>query len=103
MKQTPKISILAEMTRVSVITVSETWLDNWVTDAEAAVPGYNITRKDRQSLGGVCIYIQETLGHNLRTDLQNDSIKGIWVELLLTKTKLILIECLYIGLLTNTI
>jgi len=75
--------------------VSETWLDDSITDSEIALPGYSIERKDRQSLGGgVCLYINNSISYNSRLDLDND-IEAIWIDILIKKTKPILLGCVY--------
>ena len=44
-----------------IFTISESWLDHNVTDAEIQIPGYNIFRVDRthKSGGGVCAYVKQ--------------------------------------------
>jgi hypothetical protein len=94
--KTTELSILAQRTRASVIAVSETWLDTSVLNAEVSLPGYNIIRKDRGSHGGgVCLYIKEDLAFNPRADLDDTQLEIVWIDLLLKKTKPILIGCAY--------
>ena len=54
--------ILAKKTNASIIAVSETWLDDSMTNNEINVPGYNIAMKDRDQYGGgVCIFVRDIL------------------------------------------
>ena len=92
----PEVTILAEQTQAAVIAVSETWFDSSVTNAEASISGYNLIRKDRSSAGGgVCIYIRNDLAYNPRQDLDLCDLEAVWLDLLLVKTKPILVGCLY--------
>ena len=62
------------------------------------MPGYNVLRKDRQTAtagGGVCLYIREDLAFNPRPDLDNINLETVFIDLLLTKTKPILVGCCY--------
>ena len=91
-----QVSQLAHSTDASIIALSETWLDQSVTDNEISIDGYNITRNDRASTGGgVCIYIKNNISYNRRTDLEKEDLEGVWIDICLKKTKPILICCLY--------
>ena len=52
-----KETILAN--KFDIFTISETWLDNSVTDVELEVPGYKLYRVDRENKkgGGICVYV----------------------------------------------
>lgn len=87
---------LANKTRASVIAVSETWLDTSVTDGEIRINGYNVVRKDRGCKGGgVCLYIKDNLPFNCRTDLDQEGLEGVWVDIFLPKTKPITVGVVY--------
>jgi hypothetical protein len=47
--------------KFDILTISETWLDNSITDAEIWISGKNIYRLDRVSKvgGGVCVYTKD--------------------------------------------
>ena len=95
----PKLSevkLLVLKTNASVLCLSETWLDHSITDSEISIPSYSIVRKDRDRHGGgVCLYIKSNLPYNCRPDLDREDLEMIWVELLLNKTKPILISSTY--------
>ena len=94
--KTTELSLLAQRAKANVIAITETWLDSSITDSEVMIPGYNIVRKDRSTLGGgVCLYVKDTLAYNTRTDLSDDQFEAIWINLLSKKTKPILIGCVY--------
>ena len=48
--------------RLDIFAVSETWLDNSITDTEIELPGYGLFRLDRDGKrgGGVCAYINKS-------------------------------------------
>ena len=53
-------------------------------------------RNDRnRNGGGVCLYIKNGIAFNVRGDLCNNKIESVWVELLLPKTKPIVIGACY--------
>ena len=90
-----QLALLAQESKASIIAVTETWLDPSVTNREIAIDGYNTVRKDRSSHGGgVCLYIKTSLAYNTRPDLDNN-LEATWIDLLLKKTKPILIGCIY--------
>ena len=95
----PKLSelrCLAIKTKVAVIGITETWLDDTVTDNEVAIPGYNIVRHDRDRHGGgTCVYIRNDIAFNPRKDLESDCLEAVWTEILLPKTKPIMIGICY--------
>nr|XP_053634209.1 uncharacterized protein LOC128689774 [Cherax quadricarinatus] len=91
-----EIRILANKIRAAVITISESWLDDTVTDDEVKLEGYNIKRLDRNRKGGgVCAYIRNDLAYNPRPDLNNNKLEILWFEVLLPKTKPILVGTSY--------
>ena len=65
-------------------------------DAEIQIPGYNILRHGRDRHGGVVyVYIRCDIAFNERIVLQNDHIETLWIDLLLPKTKPVLIGTCY--------
>ncbi len=87
---------IAIHTRAAVICVSETWLDNSVTNTEIQIEGFNVIRKDRNRHGGgVATYIRSDLAFSERNDLQSINLESVWVEILLPKTKPILVGTCY--------
>ena len=77
-------TILANKLQFDVITASETWLDNRIPDTHINIEGYTLLRKDRvcdRRSGGVCAYVKETLPLKRRTDLENDNIELLWLEI----------------------
>lgn len=76
--------------------ITETWLDEPVTNAEIHIDNYNIARSDRCiNGGGVCMYIRKDLAFSPRSDLHSNNIETLWIDILLPKTKPILIGTVY--------
>ncbi|KAK6186770.1 hypothetical protein SNE40_006046 [Patella caerulea] len=91
-----ELRLLVLDTNASILAVTETMLDSTVSDTEIAIDNFLVIRKDRnRDGGGVAIYIKVIIAFNPRTDLQSDSLETIRAELLLPKTKPILIGCCY--------
>ena len=95
----PKISelkIIACKTKAAVISISETWLDDSVTDAEIWIENYSIVRKDRtRNGGGVCSYIRDDISFTLVQDISVNELESVWIELLLPKSKPIIVGTCY--------
>ena len=91
-----EIKILANNSSAAVIAISETWLDSSVTDAEININGYTVIRADRnREGGGVCMYIKNNLAFNCRLDLLEENVEALWIDLLLPKTKPIVVGVCY--------
>jgi exonuclease III len=95
----PKMSelkVIASKTKVSIIAISESWLDDSVTNCEIDIPGFSVIRNDRnREGGGVCIYVKSSLAFNLRSDLHDPKLESLWVEILLPMCKPIIIGACY--------
>ena len=71
-------------------------MDDSFKDAEIELENYLIVRRDRNRRGGgVCIYVRADIGFNNRTDLYSDQIEAVWLDILLPKSKPILIGACY--------
>ena len=48
--------------KFDIFTISESWLDDSVTDREVEIPGYDIYRVDRlnKNGGGICVYVLQS-------------------------------------------
>ncbi|CAC5376664.1 unnamed protein product [Mytilus coruscus] len=85
----PELQTIAFKTKAAVISVTETWFDETITNTEANIPGYTILRKDRNRCGGgVCMYIKEILRSKpMNLDEINNNDEFLCIELLLPKSK----------------
>ena len=91
-----ELRIIAQQTNAAVLCVTETWIDSSVTDNEINIDGYSVLRCDRnRSGGGACMYIRTDLAFNRRNDLNADDNEAVWCDLLLPKSKPILLGVIY--------
>ena len=91
-----ELQYIAQEGNPAIIAISETWLDESVTDTEIKIDGYNTVRRDRVThAGGVCIYIRDKIGYNVRKDLQNNNLEDLRIELLFPKTKPLFVGTCY--------
>lgn len=75
-----------------IIGISETWLDDSILDSEISLAGYKVERKDRnRSGGGVATYISNTITSNRRSDIEDNNIEMVCIDILLPKSKPILV------------
>ena len=96
MNKLEEMKILALKTNAAVMCITETWLDDSVTNNEIEINGYQVIRKDRnRNGGGVCMYIKSCLTFNQRNDVDTDGLEVIWCEVLLPKTKPVIVGCCY--------
>ena len=85
--------ILDGLKNLHIFSLSETHLsaDN---EVEAQIEGYTFIGKSRSSGkgGGVGVYISTSVPFHRRTDLEDEVIECIWIEILFPKTKSFLLE-----------
>ena len=92
----PEVRRLLAETNAAVLTLSETWLDETVTDGEVNMDGYSTIRRDRNRHGGgVLLYVKDGISYNTRPDLQEEGLEAAWIELFLPKSKGILVSSIY--------
>ena len=87
-------NLLAE--GIHVLALSETHLDDTISDNLLAIQGYKIFRNDRDANGGgTAIYVQDHLPTKIRNDLMIFGTETIWVQMNLPHMKPILFGCEY--------
>lgn len=90
-----ELRIIASKTNIAIIGITESKLDKTVLNNEIKIPGYNIIRADRNRHGGgVLCYIRDNICFNERENFSNE-IENIFLDVLLPKTKPILVGILY--------
>ena len=74
--------------KIHLLTFSETWFDGEISDSEINIPGYTVFRMDRESKdGGVAVYARNDISVIRRTDLEIEGVEGLWLELILPKSR----------------
>ena len=88
LKQISELRLIAVKSKAAVISLSETWLDNSVTDCEISIDDYCLIRRDRnKNGGGVCMYIRSDISFSQRNDLDSDDLEILWCDILLPKSR----------------
>ena len=95
-----EVRLFCDKHKPHVLSVNETWLDDSFLDDEVSFPGYNLTKRNRDSFGGgLAVYIAEHLQFkrlNCTDSMQiNPRVEAIWLEITPTKSKKILVGSLY--------
>ena len=83
---------LAISQKLDVITISETWLNSTVTNAEVSIDGYKLFRQDHSHKrgGGVCAFIREDIKVPILKDISQVSLchfQQLWLKLQSKKLK----------------
>ena len=74
------LRLLASAQNPHIIAVTETWPDSTISDKELMVPGYQITRGDRDRHGGgIALYVQDHLRFDVT--LSHSSAELLVIEL----------------------
>ena len=67
-----------------VIGITESWANEDIVDAELALTGYVMFRKDRRERrgGGVILYIKESIqAYEITLKSEADSVEAIWCNI----------------------
>ena len=87
-------NLLLHYHNFDILALTETHLDNTVTDNSLHINGYQFFRRDRnRNGGGVGIYIKETLQTKRRFDLEQNDIEIIWIETHIGDRKFLISSC----------
>ena len=90
-----ELRAIAKKSRAAVIGITESKLDESVTDGEINIDGYEVIRSDwNRHGGGVACYIRNDISFNPRGNFSSE-VENIFLDMLLPKTKPILIGILY--------
>ena len=78
----PKIDeirlLASQHQNIDIFCFCETFLNDTFSDNEIILEGFNIFRKDRNSLGGgLVLYVKETVSCIQRPDLESDNVESI--------------------------
>ena len=90
-----ELRTLAINTNISVLGITETKLDNTVSNEELKIDGYNLLWSDRnKNGGGVACYIKNKINHNRQSSI-SENIENIVIDILLPKSKPIPVGIIY--------
>ena len=78
-----EIALLVASQRPDILAVSETWLDSEISDGEVSLPGYSVTRLDRNRHGGgVAVFCANYLNCSILaqdTGISASGLESLWV------------------------
>jgi hypothetical protein len=88
-------SLLINDEKMDIICVSETWLDNTITEDMVKIQGYEYLRKDRMAnrAGGAGIYITDAIPFRRALELEFPNTDLLWVEFRLGLKKILVAAC----------
>ena len=80
-----------------IFTISETWLNSYITDGEISIPGYTFSRNDwnGRSGGGTLALVRDGIPYKIRTDLLSSNIESTVIEITRPKCKSLFIFTIY--------
>ena len=93
-----EVLLFIQTHKVDVMTLSETWLDETVTDLEVCPDGYNllIFRQDRNRRGGgVAVILSSHIPCRVCPGISEGNIESIWMQLYPGSKRAVLICCVY--------
>ena len=67
---------------IDILSITETWLDNFRTDNELVITEYNLFHRDRKTAQGcgIVVYTHNALPIERRGDLESEQIGQISIE-----------------------
>ena len=78
----------------NIITLSETWLNNSISNKNLCLPGFQIPfrrdRPDNSGYGGILVWVSSELAVKPRPDLEIPEIEGLWLEIRACNVKFLL-------------
>ena len=90
-----ELRAIAASTKLSIIGVTETKLDDTIKNSEVDIEGYTILRKDRNRRGGgVACYVRSDLCHNTHDKISED-LECVVLDILLPNTKQFIVGIFY--------
>ena len=69
------------VTEYDIVGITESWANHLITDAELAIPGFDMFRRDRDGRvgGGVVLYIRSTLKASVENNLTLSEFRdSVW-------------------------
>ena len=90
-----ELRFIAQKSNPTIIGITESKLDDTVLNSEVSIEGYTLFRSDRtRNGGGVIMYVNNCVGVKERKNFSKD-IENVFVDILLPKTKPILVGTIY--------
>ena len=80
-----ELQLLAEGSGFDVVAITESWANSSIDDAEVALEGFRLFRKDRereveQKGGGVLLYVRNEIVACELTEIRNGKCEAVWIQ-----------------------
>ena len=88
-----ELNIMVDDIKPHIIGITESWANNYITNAELGLEGYVMFRKDRigRRGGGVLLYIKDTIpAYEVQLHEEADCNEAIWCNLVTGHTTIII-------------
>ena len=92
------VRVLLDENNIDVLCLTETWLDNNDDDSVITIEGFQFCRLDRTTEtehGGILCYVRDGIVFREKSDLYDDNIEALWIEINLPQTKPLLLGTVY--------
>ena len=82
---------------IDVLAINETKLNEYITDNEVSISGYDIVSRDRTTNGGggVCFYVKKSINFSVRNDLCMGSLANLCIEIRKPRSKSFIVATWY--------
>mgnify|MGYP006313577219 CR=1 FL=1 len=86
--------------KIDLIALTESWLEDTMTDSELSITGYTIFRKDRKQVrdskgGGVLLYLRDCFNAYYETELNDLQNGSLWIRIQMSSTRSMLVGVCY--------
>ena len=86
-----ELQVIIQGCKGLVLGISETWLNEGVSDAEVKIQGFRMYRRDRGTRGGgVLAYVTEDIISMRRHDLEVTDIEALWIEVRMRRKRILI-------------
>ena len=78
------LEVVINENNADIVCITETWLTNNIPDSVVEMKEFSLVRKDRgddRRGGGVCAYINSSIGFTTIDELNNSSFESLWLYL----------------------
>ena len=90
--------IQAELSTFDIVTLSETWPKPTTNTNDIRLEGYHVTERTdliTDGYGDVIVYVTNSIYYKRRKDLEGFGTENIWIELIMSHNKHLLIGLFY--------
>jgi hypothetical protein len=95
-KHADELRMFMQIQPFDILSINETRVDNTIHNDEVKMTGYDLIRKDRnRTVGGVSLYVRNTIPHSDRNDLLPNNVEAICIEINKPNSKPLLMSTWY--------